>query len=127
SDANSVAPYGQLGDGKPHPRSYGTFARVLGHYVREEGILTWETAIHKMTGQPAARLGLKDRGLLREGQWADVTVFDPETVADEATFIDPHRYATGIAHVLVNGVPVIRDGEHTGSLSGRLLRRGVDS
>ena len=127
SDANSVAPYGQLGEGKPHPRSYGTFARVLGHYVREDSVLTWETAIHKMSGQPAARLGLKDRGLLREGHWADVTVFDPETVADEATFIDPHRYASGIAHVVVNGVPVIRDGEHTGALSGRLLRRGVDS
>ena len=127
SDASSVAPYGALGEGKPHPRAYGTFARVLGRYVREQGVLTWESALHKMTGQPAARLGLKGRGLLERGQWADVVVFDPAAVQDEATFVEPHRYASGIEHVLVNGVPVIRGGEHTRALPGRVLRRGVDA
>jgi len=127
SDASSVAPYGALGEGKPHPRAYGTYARVLGRYVREQGVLTWEGALHKMTGQPAARLGLKERGLLRPGQWADVVVFDPVLVQDEATYVDPHRYASGIDHVLVNGVPVIGGGDHSGALPGRVLRRGVDS
>ena len=127
SDASSVAPYGSLGEGKPHPRAYGTFARVLGRYVREQGVLPWEAAIHKMTGQPAARLGLKERGTLAAGQWADVVVFDPESVQDEATFVEPHTYAAGIEQVLVNGVPVIADGEHTGALPGRVLRRGADA
>lgn len=127
SDASSVAPYGALGEGKPHPRAYGTFARVLGRYVREQGVLTWETALHKMTGQPAARLGLKERGQLRQGQWADVVVFDPAAVQDEATFVEPHTYASGIEHVLVNGVPVIAASDHTGALPGRVLRRGVDA
>jgi N-acyl-D-amino-acid deacylase len=127
SDASSVAPYGQLGEGKPHPRAYGTFARVLGRYVREQGVLTWESALHKMTGQPAARLELKERGLLKAGQWADVVVFDPAAVQDEATFVEPHRYASGISDVLVNGVPVIRGGEHTGTLPGQVLRRGTDA
>lgn len=124
SDASSAAPYGALGRGKPHPRAYGTFARVLGRYVRELGILRWEDAIHKMTGMPAARLGLRERGLLRRGQWADVVVLDPHTVLDAATFVDPHRYARGVEHVLVNGVQVVRDGEHTGALPGHVLRRG---
>ncbi|HEU5317576.1 MAG TPA: D-aminoacylase [Chloroflexota bacterium] len=127
SDASSVAPYGPLGEGRPHPRAYGTFARVLGRYVREQGVLKWEAALHKMTGQPAARLGLKQRGFLRTGQWADVVVFDPQTVQDEATFVEPHRFASGIDHVLVNGVPVVRNGEHTGATPGRVLRRGVDA
>ena len=127
SDASSVAPYGQLGEGRPHPRAYGTYARVLGRYVREQGVLTWEGALHKMTGQPAARLGLKQRGLLRDGYWADVVVFDPAAVQDEATFVDPHRYASGVEHVLVNGAQVIRGGEHTGASPGRVLRRGVDA
>jgi N-acyl-D-amino-acid deacylase len=125
SDASSVAPYGQLGEGKPHPRAYGTFARVLGHYVRDQAALTWADAIHKMTGLPAARLGLKDRGSLVRGQWADVVVFDPATIADQATFDDPHQYARGIEHVIVNGIPVIANGEHTGALPGRVLRRGA--
>ena len=127
SDASSVAPYGQLGEGRPHPRAYGTFARVLGRYVREQGVLPWESALHKMTGQPAERLGLKQRGFLRSGCWADVVVLDPAAVQDEATFVDPHQYASGIEHVLVNGVPVIRGGEHTGALPGRVLRRGGDA
>jgi len=124
SDASSVAPYGQLGEGKPHPRAYGTFARVLGRYVRDLGVLTWEQAIHKMTAQPARRLGLRDRGEVRSGAYADLVVLDPATVADRATFQEPHQYAAGIDHVLVNGTPVVRDGDHTGALPGRVLRRG---
>jgi N-acyl-D-amino-acid deacylase len=125
SDASSVAPYGPLGDGKPHPRAYGTFARVLGHYVREVGLISWEEAIHKMTGQTAARIGLRDRGSITVGAYADLVVLDPQRVADRATFAEPHQYATGIEHVLVNGVPVVRQGEHTGALPGRVLRRGA--
>jgi N-acyl-D-amino-acid deacylase len=123
SDASSVAPYGPLGEGKPHPRAYGTFPRVLGRYVRDQGVVTLEEAIHKMTGLPAARLGLSDRGLVRAGAHADLVVFDPATIGDRATFDSPHQYATGIEHVLVNGVPVVEGGEHTGALPGRVLRR----
>jgi N-acyl-D-aspartate/D-glutamate deacylase len=125
SDASSVAPYGSLGDGKPHPRAYGTFARVLGHYVRETGVLSWPEAVHKMTAQPAARVGLRDRGEVRPGAYADLVVLDPATIADRATFADPHQYAAGVEHVFVNGVAVIRAGEHTGALPGRVLRRGT--
>jgi N-acyl-D-aspartate/D-glutamate deacylase len=95
---------------------------VLGRYARDEGVLTLPAAVHKMTGMPAARLGLKDRGILRKGAKADVVVFSPERVADPATYEDPHRYAQGIAHVVVNGRIVIKDAEHTGSLPGRVLR-----
>jgi N-acyl-D-amino-acid deacylase len=123
SDASSVAPYGQLGEGKPHPRAYGTFPRVLGRYVRELGTLRWEEAVHKMTAAPAQRLGLGDRGELRPGAFADVVVLDPATVADRATFQNPHQYAAGIEHVIVNGSAVVRDGEHTGALPGRVLRK----
>jgi len=122
SDGSALAPYGELGRGKPHPRSYGTFPRVLGEYVREQRVLTLEQAVHKMTGLPARRLGLRDRGVLRVGAVADLVVFDPRRVADRATYADPHRYPVGVEHVLVNGRLVIRDGEHTGSLPGRLLR-----
>ncbi len=124
SDASSVAPYGVLGEGKPHPRAYGTFPRVLGRYVRDEEVLTWEEAVHKMTGQPAARMGLRGRGELKRGSYADVVVFDPGTVGDQATFAEPHQYASGIDHVVVNGVLVVAAGEHTGALPGRVLRRG---
>jgi N-acyl-D-amino-acid deacylase len=122
SDGSSLAPYGELGEGKPHPRSYGTFARVLGEYTRERRLLSLPQAVHKMTGLPARRLGLKDRGVIRVGARADLVVFDPKRVADQATYQDPHRYPTGIEHVLVNGRWVIRDGQHTGSLPGRVLR-----
>jgi N-acyl-D-aspartate/D-glutamate deacylase len=93
--------------GKPHPRAYGTFPRVLGHYARDERLFSLETAVHKMTGMPAARLGLSDRGVVRAGAAADLTVFDPATVRDEATFADPHRYPTGIPYVIVNGAVVV--------------------
>src|SRR3989449_6251572 len=107
SDGYAVAPYGVTGQGKPHPRCYGTFPRVLGQYVRELRLLTLPQAIHKMTGGPAAAIGLVARGLLRAGYRADVTVFDPETVAERATFDEPHQYPVGIVTAIVNGVPVV--------------------
>jgi N-acyl-D-amino-acid deacylase len=121
SDGSALAPYGPLGEGKPHPRSYGTFPRVLGEYVREQRLLSLPEAVHKMTGMPAKRLGLRDRGAVRIGARADLVVFDPRRVADQATYTDPHRYPVAIEHVLVNGRFVIKDGEHTGSLPGRVL------
>ncbi len=110
-----------FGSGAPHPRSYGTFARVLARYVRERGVLTLEEAVRKMTSMPAARLRLPDRGLLRPGMKADVVVFDPATVADRATFLKPHQYAAGFADVVVNGQPVILNGELTANRPGRVL------
>ncbi len=109
--------------GKTHPRLYGTFPRVLGHYVRMEKVLTLEQAIYKMTGAPAARLGLKRRGLLQVGNAADIVVFDPATVADTATFDDPLRYPTGVPHVFVNGIAVKSANRPTGALPGQVLRR----
>jgi N-acyl-D-amino-acid deacylase len=126
SDGTSLAPYGTTGQGKPHPRFYGTFPRVLGRYVRELGLLSLPQGVYKMTGGSAAALGLKDRGLLRPGYRADITVFDPQTIADLATYEDPHRYASGIAAVIVNGQVVIDSGAHTGALPGSVLRRGRD-
>jgi N-acyl-D-amino-acid deacylase len=122
SDGSALATDGPLATGKPHPRSYGTFPRVLGRYARDERVLTLENAVWKMTGLPARRLGLRDRGVLAAGAKADVVVLDPVTVADRATYEDPHRYAAGIGHVVVNGRVVIADGEHTGALPGRVLR-----
>ena len=107
--------------GKPHPRMYGTFPRVLGQYVREERLLSWETAVSKMTGMPAAKLGLKDRGLIRPGAAADLVVFSPETVKDEATYKDPHRYPSGIPYVIVNGQVVVDDGAMNPVPAGQLL------
>jgi N-acyl-D-aspartate/D-glutamate deacylase len=123
SDGTSLAPYGTTGQGKPHPRFYGTFARVLGHYVREQGLLSLPQAIYKMTGGAASALALEDRGFIREGYRADISIFDPQTIADRATYDNPHQYAAGISTVLVNGVVVIDAGEHTGALPGRVLRR----
>ena len=121
SDAGSLAPEGVFLRSQPHPRSYGTFARVLGRYVREERAAPLEDVIRRMTGFAAATLKLDRRGLLRPGYFADVAVFDPATVADHATYTEPHRYATGVAHVLVNGVAVLRDGDHTGARPGRVV------
>ena len=121
SDGSALAPYGDLAAGKPHPRSYGTFPRVLGEYVREERLLSLGQAVHKMTGMPARRLGLRDRGAIRVGARADLVVFDARRVADQATYEDPHRYPLAVDHVLVNGRFVIKDGQHTGSLPGRVL------
>ncbi|RLI10717.1 D-aminoacylase, partial [Candidatus Bathyarchaeota archaeon] len=133
SDGYALAPYGALGRGRMHPRSYGTFPMIFRKYVRGESrpdlwhdagekVLSLEGAVRKMTSVPARKLGLKDRGLLRRGMWADIVVLDPDTVADTATYLDPYRYPAGVRHVLVNGVPVIRKGEHTGALPGRPLR-----
>jgi N-acyl-D-amino-acid deacylase len=121
SDGSSLAPYGPLGKGKPHPRNYGTFPRFLGYYVRERKLLPLPEAIKKVTSKPAAKLGLKDRGSLKQGNFADIVVFDPETIADTATFIDPHRYPEGIDYVLVNGTTVIDHGRHTEKLPGKVL------
>ncbi|MCL0089087.1 D-aminoacylase [Dehalococcoidia bacterium] len=121
SDGSALATYGMLNRGKPHPRNYGTFPRVLGKYVRQEKVLPLAEAVRKMTSAPAEKLGLKDRGRIAEGLWADITVFDPQIICDRATYTDPHRYPDGIEYVLVNGTVVIERGEHTGRLAGRVL------
>jgi N-acyl-D-amino-acid deacylase len=108
--------------GCPHPRSYGTFARVLGRYVRQEHVLALPEAVRKMTSLPARRLGLRDRGVIRPGAIADLVVFDPATVADKATFTAPHQFCDGVAHVFVNGVHVIDEGTDTGRPAGLVLR-----
>lgn len=111
------------GEGQPHPRAYGTFPRVLGRYVRELGVLSLEQGVYKMTGMPAARLGLSDYGVVREGATANVVVFDAAVVADQATFTAPHQYPVGIGEVLVNGVPVVVNGAMTSARPGRVLRK----
>jgi N-acyl-D-amino-acid deacylase len=108
--------------GLVHPRSYGTFARVLGKYVRTDSVLTLEDAVRKMTSATAARLMLRERGLLREGMYADVVVFDPTTIIDHATFEKPHQLSTGVQYVFVNGVAVVSQGKHTGAKPGRVVR-----
>lgn len=123
SDGSALNPVGPLGQGQPHPRNYGTFPRVLGRYVREQRVLTLSQAIRKMTSAPANRLGLKQRGQVREGWWADLVIFDPDEIADKATFEAPHQFPQGISHVLVNGKVVVRDGEHTGVLAGEVIRK----
>ena len=124
SDGGAYAPYGPLSNGSPHPRGYGSFARLLGHYVRDRRALSLELAIHKVTGMPAEKLNLTGRGAIRVGAFADLVAFDPDQVADRATFESPHQYPVGIPHVVVNGVVTIRDGEHTGGLGGRSARAG---
>jgi N-acyl-D-amino-acid deacylase len=121
SDEASQAPEGNFLKSNCHPRAYGNFARVLGKYVREEKVLTLADAIRKLSGQPATNLGLDHRGFVQEGMFADVVVFDPATIADRATFEKPHQYAVGVKHVFVNGVQVLKDGEHTGAKPGRAL------
>jgi N-acyl-D-amino-acid deacylase len=124
SDGNCVAPYGQVGKGMPHPRFYGTFPRIIDHYVRERGALPLELAIHKMTGATARALKLKDRGLLKAGYRADIAIFDPADFRDRATYADPHQFPSGArTTVLVNGVPVVENAAHTGALPGQVLRR----
>ena len=108
--------------GLVHPRSYGSYPRILGKYVREEKVIPLEEAVRKMTSAVAARLSIRDRGLLREGFAADVVVFDPETIGDRATYEEPHQVSKGVRHVLVNGVAVVKDGEHTGAKPGRIVR-----
>ncbi len=122
SDAASLAPEGVFLKSNPHPRAYGSFARLLGKYVRDEKLITLEEAIRKLAALPAHNMGIDGRGELKEGFYADVVVFDPETIQDHATFIDPHQYATGMLHVFVNGEQVLKNGEHTGATPGRVVR-----
>jgi N-acyl-D-amino-acid deacylase len=122
SDSIAAAPEGVFLHSRPHPRTYGSFARLLGRYVREEGLVPLEEAVRRLSSLPADNLRLRDRGRLWPGHFADVVVFDPAAIADHATFDDPHRFASGIVHVIVNGTLVIRDGEHTGALPGRVVR-----
>lgn len=122
SDAGSMKPEGVFLKSNPHPRAYGTFARLLGKYVRDENVIPLEEAIRKLTSLPATNLKLQRRGLLRPGYYADVVVFDPSTIQDHATFENPHQLATGVQHVFVNGVQVLRNGEHTGAMPGRFVR-----
>jgi N-acyl-D-amino-acid deacylase len=121
--SDSIPLYEGDGDrpGKPHPRTYGTFPRVLGEYARERKLFSLETAVHKMTGMAAARMGLRDRGLVQPGAFADLTVFDPATVKDESTYPEPHRYATGIPYVVVNGAVVVDDSRMSAARPGRIL------
>ncbi|HET9298800.1 MAG TPA: amidohydrolase family protein, partial [Candidatus Polarisedimenticolaceae bacterium] len=122
SDAESAAPEGVFLKSSSHPRAYGNFAKLLGRYVREEKLIAMPEAIHRLTGLPAERWKLKDRGCLAAGCFADVVVFDPATIQDHATYEKPQQFATGVRDVLVNGVPVLRDGEHTGAKPGRVVR-----
>lgn len=124
SDAGSMATEGVFLRSSTHPRAYGNFSRLLGKYVREEKVIPLEEAIRRLTGLPASNLGLDHRGLLKEGYFADVVVFDPKTIADRATFEKPHQYAIGMKQVVVNGVHVLKDGEHTGAKPGRAIRKG---
>jgi N-acyl-D-amino-acid deacylase len=121
SDAGSIAPEGVFLKSSAHPRAYGSFARVLGKYTRDERVLTLPDAVRKLAALPSANLGLEKRGLLKPDMYADIVVFDPATIADRATFEKPHAYAVGVKHVFVNGVQVLKDGEHTGKTPGRAL------
>ncbi|MFQ6095867.1 MAG: amidohydrolase family protein, partial [Candidatus Bathyarchaeia archaeon] len=123
TDGRAVSPKGILGRGKVHPRFYGTFPRILGYYVRDEGVLTLQEAIRKMTSMPAQKIGLRDRGLLREGMVADIVIFDADEIRDEATFTDPHRFPRGIYYVIVDGETVVRKNRHTGALPGKALKK----
>ncbi len=121
SDGTAIKTEGILRKGKPHPRYYGTFPRILGRYVREQNVLTLEDAIRKMTSLAAQRLGLKDRGLIKEGMFADICIFDFERIIDRATFENPHQYSEGVVYLLVNGKLVIENSEHTGAKPGRVI------
>ena len=122
SDAGAPAAEGLFLESGRHPRTYGNFARLLGRYVRDENLISLEEAIRRLTSIPAANIGILDRGELREGFYADIVVFDPETISDNATFEDPHQYATGVRHVFVNGEQVLENGTHTGAMPGRVVR-----
>jgi N-acyl-D-amino-acid deacylase len=122
SDGAAMAPEGVFLNSQPHPRGYGNFARLLGKFVRDEGVIPLEEAVRKLTSQPASNLGLEDRGKLEVGYFADVVAFEPDEIRDNATFRQPHQLATGMVHVFVNGVHVLKDGEHTGALPGRVVR-----
>jgi len=122
SDAGSIAPEGDFLKSNPHPRAYGTFARLLGKYVRDEQVISLQEAVRRLTSLPTSNLKIKERGVLDTGYFADVVIFDPATIADKATFAEPHQYAVGVRDVVVNGVPVLRNGEHTGATPGRFVK-----
>jgi N-acyl-D-amino-acid deacylase len=122
SDEASLAPEGVFLKSNPHPRAYGSFARLLGRYVRDEQLIPLQEAIRKLSALPAENLRIYRRGRLQEGYYADVVVFDPATIQDHATFVEPHQYATGMVHVFVNGVQVLENGDHTGATPGRVVR-----
>jgi N-acyl-D-amino-acid deacylase len=122
TDGTGLAASGPMARGVPHPRNYGAFPRVLGRFVRDLKVIELEEAIYKMTGLPAKKLRLHDRGLIKPGLAADLVVFDPATVSDTATYDQPHQYAKGIFHVIVNGQFVIRDATHTGNRPGGILK-----
>jgi len=122
NDSQGTAPDGTLGKEHPHPRAYGTFPRILRKYVREEHKLTLEDAIRKFTALPAQRMRLADRGVLKQGMWADVVIFDPDSIRDVATFDNPNQLAIGMSYVFVNGVPVIAEGKMTTALPGKVVR-----
>ncbi|MFB0518955.1 MAG: amidohydrolase family protein, partial [Acidobacteriota bacterium] len=122
SDGSALAPYGPLSEGIPHPRNYGAFPRFLGLYVREKKLLTLPEAIKKITSMPAAKIGLKDRGSVQKGNFADIVIFDPQTISDQATYTDSEQYPAGIDYVIVNGKIVVDHGEHTGELPGKTLK-----
>src|SRR5207248_9533810 len=121
TDSSAIKPEGELGRGQPHPRSYGTFPRILGRYVRDQHVIAMPEAIRKMTSLAARQLKIAQRGTLKEGYFADVVVFDPSTVADRATYEKPHQYPIGINTVIVNGVVTVRNAQHTGAHPGRSL------
>ncbi len=123
SDGSAFATSGPLRRGHPHPRNFGSFPRVLGEYVRERKLLRLEDAVRKMTSLNAAKIGIRDRGVIAPGYFADLTVFDPDKVKDRATYLDPFQYNEGIAYVIVNGKVVLDRGKHTGARPGRALRR----
>ncbi|MYI83775.1 MAG: amidohydrolase family protein, partial [Rhodothermaceae bacterium] len=127
SDAASLAPEGVSLNNMVHPRAYGSFARLLAKYVREEQVLTLEEAVRRMTSLPASVLSLDRRGLIQTGYFGDIAVFDPLTIQDHATFEEPHQLATGMHYVFVNGTRVLNNGEHTGATPGRVVRRSSSS
>jgi len=122
SDAGSMAPEGVFMNSSTHPRAYGNFARVLGKYVRDENVISIEEAVRKLTSLPASNLKINKRGSLTEGYFADLAIFNPDTIQDHATFAEPHQYSTGMVHVFVNGEQVLKDGEHTGATPGQVVR-----
>jgi len=125
SDGNAISPDGKLGEGKPHPRYYGTFPRVLGKYSRESQCFDLPIAVKKMTSMPAEKLGLAYRGMLRENFFADIVVFNPDEIIDRATFVNPHQFPAGITYVIVNGKIAVENNRHTGAFSGMVIRHSA--
>ena len=122
SDAGSIAPEGDFLNFNPHPRAYGNFSRLLGKYVRDEKVISLEDAVRKLSGLSADKLKLKKRGYLKKGYFADIAIFNPDSIQDHATFKNPHQLSTGMNHVFVNGVQVLKNGNHTGKMPGKFIK-----